>query len=160
MEALIFQPQHAVERANLVFVKIERLLGKKNYDSFLWIGFICLKATKPLRRDFLLFTAKYPEGPATHLLDFGRMKGWVDLGATLWFWTWDLWICNPAPKPLCHCSIIQSPPLQDVLALFSRTLSFHNPCDVRTGQLITLSLPFLRRWYASMPCGDTSQPQW
>ena len=28
---------------------------KKNYSPFLWTGFICLKATEPLRGDGLLF---------------------------------------------------------------------------------------------------------
>ena len=28
------------------------------------------------------------------------MKGWVDLGVTQWFWTWDLWILNPVLEPL------------------------------------------------------------
>ena len=27
-----------------------------------------------------------------YFINLWRMKGWVDLGATKWFWTWDLWI--------------------------------------------------------------------
>ena len=46
------------------------------------MGFICLKATEPLRGGSLLFTTKFPEIPCTHLIDLGRMKGLVDLGAT------------------------------------------------------------------------------
>ena len=42
---------------------LNKSLKKKLYGPFLWIGFNCLKV--------------------------GRMKGWVDLGATQWFWTWD-----------------------------------------------------------------------
>ena len=60
---------------------------------------------EPLRGGSLLFTTKFPEIPATHFIDLGRMKCWVDLGATQWFWTWDLWIGNPASLPLRHCSI-------------------------------------------------------
>ena len=30
--------------------------------------------------------------PGTHFIDLGRMKGWVDLGATQWFWTRDPWM--------------------------------------------------------------------
>ena len=37
--------------------------------------FNCLKATKPLKRDSLLFTIQSPRVPGTHLTDFGRMKG-------------------------------------------------------------------------------------
>ena len=51
----------------------------------------------PLRGDSLLFTTKFPDIPGAHFIDLGRMKGWVDLGATQWFWTGDPWIRNPAP---------------------------------------------------------------
>ena len=61
---------------------------------------------EPLRGGSLLFTTKYPEISGTHFTDLGRMKGWVDLGATQWFWTRNPWIGNPAPWPLGHCSII------------------------------------------------------
>ena len=37
---------------------------------------------EPLREGSLLFTTKFPEIPGTHFIDFGRMKGWVDLGTT------------------------------------------------------------------------------
>ena len=40
---------------------------------------------EPLRGGSLLFTTKSPEIPGTHFIDLGRMKGWVDLGATRWF---------------------------------------------------------------------------
>ena len=52
---------------------------------------------QPLRGGSLLFTTKFPEIPGTNFIDLGRMKGWVDLGATKWFWTRDPWIGNPAP---------------------------------------------------------------
>ena len=38
-----------------------------------------------LRWCSLLFT----EIPGTHFVDLGRMKGWVNLGSTQWFWTGD-----------------------------------------------------------------------
>ena len=70
----------------------------KNFmASFLWMGFNCLKATESLQGGSLLFTTKIPEIPGTHLIDFGIMKGWVNLGATQWFWTWDAWIGNLVP---------------------------------------------------------------
>ena len=53
--------------------------------SFLWIGFNCLKATEPLCGDSLPLTIKSPGGPGTHLIDLGRMKGCVKLGATQQF---------------------------------------------------------------------------
>ena len=59
-----------------------KLLLKKNCDSFLWMWFNCLKVTKPLRGDGLLFTTRSPGLPGTNLVDLIRMKGWVDLGAT------------------------------------------------------------------------------
>ena len=49
------------------------------------MGFNYLKATEPLRGDSFLFTIKFPDIPGTHLIDLGRMKGRVDLGATEWF---------------------------------------------------------------------------
>ena len=44
---------------------------------------------EPLRGGNLLFTIKFLEIPCTHLIDLGRMKAWVDLQATQWFWTRD-----------------------------------------------------------------------
>ena len=37
------------------------------------------KATEPLRGDNLRFTTKSPGVPGTHLIDLGRMKGWLTL---------------------------------------------------------------------------------
>ena len=50
---------------------------------------------EPLRGGNLFFTTKFPETPGTHFIDLRRMKGWVDLGATQWFWTRNPWIRNP-----------------------------------------------------------------
>ena len=60
----------------------------------------------PLRGGSLLFTTKFPEIPGTHFIDLGRMNGWVDLGATQWFWTRDRWIGNWAPQPLRTMSLM------------------------------------------------------
>ena len=51
----------------------------------------------PLWGGSLLFTTKFPDIPGTHFINLGRMKGWVDLGATQWFWEQDPYIGNPAP---------------------------------------------------------------
>ena len=40
---------------------------------------------EPPRGSSLIFTTKFPEIPGTHFIYLGRMKGWVDLGATQWF---------------------------------------------------------------------------
>ena len=53
---------------------------------------------QPLWEGSLLFTIQFPDIPGTHFNDLGRMKGWVNLGATQrFFWTQDPWIGNPAP---------------------------------------------------------------
>ena len=52
---------------------------------------------EPLRGGSLLFTNTSPEIPGTHFIDLGGMKGWVELGATQWFWTRDPSIGNLAP---------------------------------------------------------------
>ena len=85
-------------KTNLVSKACEQ---KKNklYGPFLWMGFNCLRL-KPLRGGSLLFTIQFPQIPGTHFIDFGRMKGWVNLAATQWFWTRDSWIGNPAPSIL------------------------------------------------------------
>ena len=44
---------------------------------------------EPPRGGILLFTTKFLEIPGTHFIDLGRMKGWVDFGATRWFSTRD-----------------------------------------------------------------------
>ena len=78
---------------------------KKLYGPFLWMR-LTTSRLEPLWGGSLLFTTKFPEIPGTHFIDLGRMKGWVDLGATQWFWTRNLWIGNPAPLPLGHWSLV------------------------------------------------------
>ena len=71
--------------------------GQKKLKT-LWLLFYGWGSTasrlQPLRGGSLLFTIQFPEIPGTHFIDLGRMKGWVDLGATQWFWTRDPWIGN------------------------------------------------------------------
>ena len=45
---------------------------------------------EPLWGGSLLFTTKFSEIPGTRFINLRRMKGWADLGATQWFWTWGL----------------------------------------------------------------------
>ena len=40
---------------------------------------------EPLQWGSLLFTTRFPEIPGTHFIDLGKIKGWVDLGATQQF---------------------------------------------------------------------------
>ena len=80
---------------DLTFFKKKK--KKKLYGPFLWMGFSCLKASESLQGDSLLFTTRSPSVPSTNLMDPGRMKQWVDLGASQWFSTQEPWIGNPAP---------------------------------------------------------------
>ena len=43
-----------------------------------------------------LATTKFRRVPGTHFINLEKMKDWVDLEATEWFWTQDSWIGNPA----------------------------------------------------------------
>ena len=53
------------------------------YGPFLWMEFNCLKVVwEPLWGGSLLFTTKFPEVPSILFIDLGRMKGWIDRGAT------------------------------------------------------------------------------
>ena len=78
---------------------------KKTLRPLFWMGFNCLQATEPFRGGSLLFTSRFQQIPGTHQIYLQRMTGWVDLGAALWFWTWDLWIGSPVPQPLGHSYI-------------------------------------------------------
>ena len=49
-------------------------LKKKLNSYFLWLGFICLKATEPLRGDSLLFTTKSPGVMSIRLIDLGNAE--------------------------------------------------------------------------------------
>ena len=73
-----------------------KLLKKNFMAPFLWMGLNCLKA-RVTSRGSLLFTTTFPEISGTYFTNLGRMKGWVNLGATQWFWTRDPWIGNPVP---------------------------------------------------------------
>ena len=70
---------------------------KKNFMApFYGWGSIASRLV-PVRGGSLLFTSKLPHIPGTHFTELRSMKGWVDLGATQWFWTLDPRIGNPAP---------------------------------------------------------------
>ena len=70
---------------------------KKNYMVSFYVWGSTTSRLELLRGGSLLFTSKFPEIPGTHFIDFGRMKGCVDLGATQWLSTRDPWIGNPVP---------------------------------------------------------------
>ena len=53
----------------------EIILHEKLYGPFLWMWFNCVKATKPLKGDSLLFITQSLGVPITYLIDLGRMKG-------------------------------------------------------------------------------------
>ena len=76
----------------------------------------------PFQGGSLLFTTKFPEIPGTHFMDLRRMKGWVDLGATQWFWIQDPKIGNPAPLPLGHCFMNSANTKKKTISAFIKTL--------------------------------------
>ena len=69
------------------------------------MGFTTASRLEPLWGGSLLFITKFSEIPGTHFINLWRMKGWVDLGATQWFWMWYIWMGNPMLELLGHCSI-------------------------------------------------------
>ena len=57
----------------------------------------------------ICFTTKFPGLPGTRLIDLERIKGWVDLGATQWFYIRDPWSGNAKPpllKNISRCSFL------------------------------------------------------
>ena len=60
---------------------------------------------EPLRADNLLLPLSSHKFLVLILPTSTGWKGWIDLGATQWFWTRHTWIGNPALYPLGHCSI-------------------------------------------------------
>ena len=63
---------------------------------------------EPLRGGSLLFTIKSPEISGTHFIDLGRMKGWVDIGATPYLQRLQMAASrlNQSIFQLTHCFII------------------------------------------------------
>ena len=60
-----------------------KLLKKQNFMVPFYGWGSTAPRLEPLRGGSLLFTTKFPNIPGTHFIDLGKMKGWVDLGATL-----------------------------------------------------------------------------
>ena len=72
---------------------------EKNYMTPFYGWGSTASRLEPLWRGSLLFTTKFSEIPGTHFINLrSRMKGWVNFGATQWFWTQDPWIGNPVQK--------------------------------------------------------------
>ena len=111
---------------------------------------------EPLQGGNLLFTIKFLEIPGTHLIDLGRMKAWVDLRATQWFWTRDPGVgiqhlihqtTAPSAKiPKTRFFIITSfmvtfsSKVVSIKSIFSTNLSFINPYTMH------FSLKSLKKW--------------
>ena len=86
--------------------RYKRFYLKKICSSFLWVGFNCLEATKPLWEDSLLFTTI--QSSEFLVLILSTWKGWTvesTLKAAQWFWTQGPWIGIPVPYPSGICSI-------------------------------------------------------
>ena len=88
---------HAFSITVHAFLSRSALVLKKNFMASFYGWGSTASRLEPLRGDSLLFTTKSPKIPGTHFIDLRRMKWWVDLRATWWFWTLDPWIGNPAP---------------------------------------------------------------
>ena len=59
--------------------------NKKTLWSFFMDGVQLSQGNRATMRRQFTFYHKSPKIPGTHLIDPGRMKGWVNLGATQWF---------------------------------------------------------------------------
>ena len=59
-----------------------RLSLKKNFMAPFYGWGSAASRLEPLRGGSLPFTTQFPEDPSAHFIDLGRMKGYVDLGAT------------------------------------------------------------------------------
>ena len=77
------------------------------YAPFLRMGFNYPKPKEPLKGDILLFTTKSPWVPSTHFINLEKMEGWVNLGATQWFWTqdWRSSVLTTKPMPHVFCYV-------------------------------------------------------
>ena len=89
-------------------------------------------ATGPLQGDSLIFTTQFLGFSDSHLINLGRMKSRVDLGATQQFWTQNHWIGNSAPELLGNCSI-----------------QYNSYCG-KTATLKYLSSLIIHSWYLSI----------
>ena len=70
------------------------LIKKNNFMAPFYGWGSTASRLQPLRGGSLLFIIQFPEIPDTHFIDLGRLKGWVNLGATQRFWTQDPWTWN------------------------------------------------------------------
>ena len=58
------------------------MTNKKNFTAPFYVWGSTASRLQPLQGGSLLFTTKLQEIPGTHFIDLGKMKGWVNLGAT------------------------------------------------------------------------------
>ena len=72
----------------MTFLK-QTLKRKKNFIAPFHGWSSTASSLEPLQGGSLLFTTWFTEISDSHLIDLGRMKGSVELGATQWFWTRD-----------------------------------------------------------------------
>ena len=79
------------------------------------------KALRPLFGDWvqlLFFNTRSLGLPGAYLVDLRKKNGLIDFGATQLFSTQDVWIGNPAPETLGHCSFR----LTHVVFIYEQTL--------------------------------------
>ena len=103
---------------------------KKNFMTPFYGWGSTASRLEPLQGGSLLFTTKFPE-TGTHFIDLRRMKGWVDHGATQWFWTQD-----PGTLFCCTTQDWQMSQVEELLPCFS----------LSTGCLEIMRLDFVGNW--------------
>ena len=72
------------EPTHIYFFSAVNKLKKNCMVSFYGWGSTASKL-KALQGGSFLFTTKSPHLPGTHFINFGRMKGWLNLAVTQWF---------------------------------------------------------------------------
>ena len=81
--------------------------------------------------------------------------GWVNLGATQWFWAWNSWTGNPAPWPLGHCSINEEEKFVYLIVWFNLKPNVTYGSISSQRSLIRLGLyswlSYIRVWISNLP---------
>ena len=85
----------------IVFIAANVIFRVSSSKKTLWPLFMARvqlpKVYRATTRKQLTFITQFRKILGTQLINFGRMKDWLDLGATPWFSTQDHWIGDPAP---------------------------------------------------------------
>ena len=102
-----------------------------------------------LRGGSLLFTTKFTGIPGSHLIHLGRVKGWINLRATQWSWTWDLWIGNTEPLNLwwTHSKYIIHIIYMIIYNIYIYKRSYQNSCEMWNICKKMCNFKLIHLWY-------------